>query len=105
MARVGADLKQRIMDSMKNTWNSVYQFTMFHRQDTRSLEAEVDKVLEEQMGEDVPETEESSETDLPVGILNNGRRIDYVLQEAPFEFFNEYIFALTSHVCYWYVFC
>lgn len=27
-----------------------------------------------------------------------------MLQEAPLEFFNEYIFALTSHVCYWYVF-
>ena len=46
-------------------------------------------------------SEEDGQTDLPIGILNNGRRIDYVLQEAPFEFFNEYIFALTSHVCYW----
>lgn len=44
MARVGADLKQRVVDSMKNTWNSFYQFTMFHRQDTKNLEAEVDKV-------------------------------------------------------------
>lgn len=35
------------------------------------------------------------------GIINRGRRIDYVLQEAPIEFFNEYLFALTSHVCYW----
>lgn len=58
-------------------------------------------LINEESTVDVPE--ESSETDLPVGILNNGRRIDYVLQEAPFEFFNEYIFALTSHVCYWYV--
>lgn len=35
------------------------------------------------------------------GRLNGGRRVDYVLQEAPLEFFNEYLFALTSHVCYW----
>ena len=41
------------------------------------------------------------ETDLPLGKLNEARRIDYVLQEAPLEFFNEYLFALTSHVCYW----
>lgn len=52
------------------------------------------------MGADLT-CEEDTVTDLPVGILNNGRRIDYVLQEAPFEFINEYIFALTSHVCYW----
>lgn len=36
-----------------------------------------------------------------VGQLNGGRRIDYVLQEAPLESFNEYLFALSSHVCYW----
>lgn len=39
--------------------------------------------------------------DVKMGQLNGGRRIDYVLQEAPFESFNEYVFALTSHVCYW----
>ena len=27
--------------------------------------------------------------------------IDYVLQEAPLESFNEYVFAVTSHLCYW----
>merc|ERR1719336_991874 len=33
--------------------------------------------------------------------LNAGRRIDFVLQEAPLESFNEYVFAVTSHLCYW----
>lgn len=37
-----------------------------------------------------------------IGKLNGGCRIDYVLQEAPLESFNEYLFALTSHVVYWY---
>lgn len=37
-----------------------------------------------------------------IGKLNGGSRIDYVLQEAPLESFNEYLFALTSHVVYWY---
>lgn len=37
-----------------------------------------------------------------IGKLNGGCRIDYVLQEAPLESFNEYLFALTSHVGYWY---
>ena len=43
------------------------------------------------------------ETVSRIGKLNGGCRIDYVLQEAPLESFNEYLFALTSHVCYWYV--
>lgn len=38
-----------------------------------------------------------------IGKLNGGNRIDYVLQEAPLESFNEYLFALTSHVVYWYI--
>lgn len=46
---------------------------------------------------------DTGETDLALGKLNGGRRIDYVLQEAPLEIINEYLFALTSHVCYWYV--
>ncbi|CAH1183000.1 unnamed protein product [Ceutorhynchus assimilis] len=107
MARVGADLKQKVFDSMKSTWNSFYQLAMFHRSDQPSLEAEVNKNLQNQLEtnqeDDVQlDTEPIEEqTDIPLGQLNKGRRIDYVLQEAPLEFFNEYIFALTSHVCYW----
>lgn len=37
-----------------------------------------------------------------MGMLNGGNRIDYVLQEKPIESFNEYLFALQSHLCYWY---
>lgn len=48
---------------------------------------------------------DTGETDLALGKMNGGRRIDYVLQEAPLEIINEYLFALTSHVCYWYVIC
>uniref|UniRef100_A0A8C7VCD7 DDHD domain containing 2 n=1 Tax=Oncorhynchus mykiss TaxID=8022 RepID=A0A8C7VCD7_ONCMY len=35
------------------------------------------------------------------GMLNGGRRFDYVLQEKPLESFNEYLFAIQSHLCYW----
>jgi hypothetical protein len=41
-------------------------------------------------------------TEEMLGALNAGRRVDYVLQEAPFEMINEYLFAMSSHVCYWY---
>ncbi|KAG8441170.1 hypothetical protein GDO86_006783 [Hymenochirus boettgeri] len=39
--------------------------------------------------------------EISVGMLNGGQRFDYVLQEKPIESFNEYLFALQSHVCYW----
>jgi len=35
------------------------------------------------------------------GNLNCGKRIDYVLQEAPLESINEYIFSVSSHLMYW----
>jgi len=40
-------------------------------------------------------------TPLCVGKLNGGKRIDYVLQEAPLESINEYIFSVSSHLMYW----
>lgn len=106
MARVGADLKQKLIDSVRNTWNSVYQLAHFHKPDNNTLEQEIDKVVEEQLQQAPSMTEQNNDDggdDIKMGYLNGGRRIDYVLQEAPFEYINEYIFALTSHVCYWLV--
>lgn len=107
MWRVGTDLKQRIKESVRSTLNSFYQFTKFHQSSASepNLEEEVDRVLENEISrkttDDLQEEVEQQQTDLSLGLLNKGRRIDYVLQEAPFESFNEYIFALSSHVCYW----
>lgn len=47
--------------------------------------------------------QQSSQRNIKPGILNKGNRVDYVLQEAPIESFNEYLFAVGSHLCYWYV--
>lgn len=41
------------------------------------------------------------ELTIKIGQMNGGNRIDYVLQEKPIESLNEYLFALSSHVCYW----
>lgn len=35
------------------------------------------------------------------GSLNNGGRIDYMLQEKEIENANEYVAALAAHSCYW----
>lgn len=106
MARVGADLKQRVIDSVRATWNTVYQLTMFGRTGEEVLQHEVDAAIASQM-EGRVRTESSCEEDglaatgVSAGQVNQGRRVDYVLQEAPLESFNEYVSAITSHVCYW----
>uniref|UniRef100_A0A1L8DYZ9 Putative phosphatidic acid-preferring phospholipase a1 n=1 Tax=Nyssomyia neivai TaxID=330878 RepID=A0A1L8DYZ9_9DIPT len=115
MVRVGGEIKQRIFDTFRTTVDTVTQLTSLGRADPLAIKSEVDKVLEEQLHLDETQLQQdmnsasssggsdcdAGETDLPLGRLNQSRRIDYVLQEAPLEFFNEYIFALTSHVCYW----
>ncbi|XP_053667726.1 uncharacterized protein LOC128718077 [Anopheles marshallii] len=109
--RVGNDLRQRVTDVFRNTLDTVYALTaMGSKPDSKAIEKEVDKVLQDQLKfETTGSTSnlsgtsdiDSGETTLPLGKLNQTRRVDYVLQEAPFEFINEYLFALTSHVCYW----
>lgn len=104
MARVGADLKHKVFDSMKSTLNSFYQLAMFHKVDPPALEAEVNHKIQSQLAATLEEDEPveiQEETDICLGQLNKGRRIDYVLQESPLEIINEYIFALASHVGYW----
>lgn len=112
MERVKGDLKARIINTFKSTMDTVTQFKAFSRTDTAGIACEVGKVLDEQLqmngqsggGESTQATNsevDPGETDLSLGRLNQGQRIDYVLQEAPLEFFNGYLFALTSHVCYW----
>lgn len=105
MARVGADLKQRLIESVRSTWNTVYQLTTFGRADD-GLEQEVDQVIEKQLERQQTENSPPSfneyyDSDFNAGRLNQGRRIDYVLQEAPFESFIEYASAVRSHVIYW----
>ena len=51
---------------------------------------------------DMTETELNRILSLDFGQLNRGRRLDYVLQERPFEIVNEYVFAITSHGYYWF---
>uniref|UniRef100_A0A182TDW5 DDHD domain-containing protein n=1 Tax=Anopheles melas TaxID=34690 RepID=A0A182TDW5_9DIPT len=110
--RVGNDLRQRVTDVFRNTLDTVYSLTaMGSKPDPKAIQKEVDKVLQDQLKFDATGSTsnlssgtsdvDSGETNLPLGKLNQSRRVDYVLQEAPFEFINEYLFALTSHVCYW----
>uniref|UniRef100_T1JH84 DDHD domain-containing protein n=1 Tax=Strigamia maritima TaxID=126957 RepID=T1JH84_STRMM len=112
LARVGSDLKQMLMDSFKSTWNSINEFAKAHRNSlTAEMEAEMNKMVasvhlshednDESDAESIASQTEVKEENFQVGRLNAGRRFDYVLQEKPIESFNEYLFALQSHMCYW----
>jgi hypothetical protein len=118
MTRVSTDIKSKVMSSFKNVTDTMFAFNPLHRHDQKSIEEQVHEVLEKQLNGEAHgehgETPSNSETPpsspekvsrddpcLSFGKLNQSKRIDFVLQEAPLEFFNEYLFALASHVGYW----
>uniref|UniRef100_A0A667YE56 DDHD domain containing 2 n=1 Tax=Myripristis murdjan TaxID=586833 RepID=A0A667YE56_9TELE len=87
LARMSMDLKNNVLGSLRTAWQS------FARLPVAALPPEPES-------SSVP-AEETEEREIKVGMLNGGRRIDYVLQEKPIESFNEYLFAIQSHLCYW----
>ncbi|KAL4841845.1 hypothetical protein H8958_016819 [Nasalis larvatus] len=113
LSRMGSDLKQGFISSLKSAWQTLNEFARAHTSSTQ-LQEELEKVanqIKEEEEKQVVEAEKvvespdfSKDEDYlgKVGMLNGGRRIDYVLQEKPIESFNEYLFALQSHLCYCY---
>nr|XP_020642169.1 SEC23-interacting protein [Pogona vitticeps] len=112
LSRMGSDLKQGFISSLKSAWQTLNEFARAHTSSTQ-LQAELEKVAhqikeEEEKNEaeaekivESPDFSKDEDLNVKVGLLNGGRRIDYVLQEKPIESFNEYLFALQSHLCYW----
>ncbi|XP_062988801.1 SEC23-interacting protein isoform X2 [Elgaria multicarinata webbii] len=111
LSRMGSDLKQGFISSLKSAWQTLNEFARAHTSSTQ-LQAELEKVAnqikeEEEKDEaeekivESPDFSKDEDLSIKVGLLNGGRRIDYVLQEKPIESFNEYLFALQSHLCYW----
>jgi len=97
MSRVGNDIKQRVMDSLKATLGAVYSVA-------GTITGQVEEAVESELAHQHQQEERSESPVQEVSLesqLNGGRRIDFVLQEAPLESFNEYVFAVTSHLCYW----
>ncbi|XP_057306093.1 phospholipase DDHD2-like isoform X1 [Hydractinia symbiolongicarpus] len=107
LSRVGANLKSGFIDAVNRTWSSINDFAKAHRTGVEQQTEEITgETAESSSSSDV--TQESIDSEIAIkeealdfGVLNNGRRIDYVLQEKPFEVLNEYLFALSSHTCYW----
>ncbi|VDP77522.1 unnamed protein product [Echinostoma caproni] len=111
LARVGSDLKSKLFQSVHSTWRTLQDFALSHRFRPSPNEGHGDDPDESHRlfsQLDIPATENedagscSSEGEMNFNSqLNQGRRIDYVLQEAPLESFSDYIFALGSHAAYW----
>ncbi|CAL8068820.1 unnamed protein product [Calicophoron daubneyi] len=118
LARVGSDLKAKIYQSVQSTWRTLQEFAMAHRLkgpgseksgnshgDEAEDESALNRVLlrlDTQPGERDDEASNVSDAEMNFNCqLNQGRRIDYVLQEAPLECFSDYLFALGSHAAYW----
>ncbi|XP_039994684.1 SEC23-interacting protein [Xiphias gladius] len=111
LSRMGSDLKHGFISSLRSAWQTLNEFARAHTS-TAQLQAELAIVanqIEEQEKQaeeehkipESPEPQKEEEPQVKVGMLNGGHRIDYVLQEKPIESFNEYLFALQSHLCYW----
>lgn len=110
LQHVTADIKTKFLSSMKNVTDTVSALNPLNKSfNPKAIEKEDDQVLNKQLSmEGVEKLESPKDESTPtspckhdMGMLNQGRRFDHVLQEAPLEFFNEYLFALASHV--WYV--
>ncbi|XP_046649715.1 SEC23-interacting protein-like [Daphnia pulicaria] len=107
MARLSADIKERFFGSVRSTWSTVQNFTSFRSMpqsdglDVQCLQEDLDTSTNSDDSAVAEKTTTEADPVIRIGKLNGGCRIDYVLQEAPLESFNEYLFALTSHVVYW----
>uniref|UniRef100_A0AAQ5ZMC0 DDHD domain containing 2 n=1 Tax=Amphiprion ocellaris TaxID=80972 RepID=A0AAQ5ZMC0_AMPOC len=86
LTRMSMDLKNNVLGSLRTAWQS------FARLPVAALPPEAESSVS---------AEQTEQPEIKMGMLNEGRRIDYVLQEKPIESFNEYLFAIQSHLCYW----
>uniref|UniRef100_A0A6J0SZH9 Triacylglycerol hydrolase DDHD2 n=1 Tax=Pogona vitticeps TaxID=103695 RepID=A0A6J0SZH9_9SAUR len=108
LTRMSMDLKNNLLGSLKMAWQSFTRTSLpaVEAGATGDTEHEVeDEANSKKQPEEKPEESATPVKEEPapvnVGMLNGGHRIDYVLQEKPIESFNEYLFALQGHLCYW----
>ncbi|XP_038593668.1 SEC23-interacting protein isoform X2 [Micropterus salmoides] len=111
LSRMGSDLKHGFISSLRSAWQTLNDFARAHTASAQlqaelaivanQIEEQEKQAQEEQKIPESPEPQREEEPQVKMGMLNGGNRIDYVLQEKPIESFNEYLFALQSHLCYW----
>lgn len=112
LGRMGQELKQGIMRSVRLAIGSVQRFAQQHwhqeQENASQVEEDVKNMTEQILNQNGASTDHddtasvaSEDPFIGIGRLNGGKRIDHVLQERPLESFNDYLFAFQSHLCYW----
>ncbi|NXI47887.1 DDHD2 Phospholipase, partial [Galbula dea] len=105
LTRMSVDLKNNLLGSLRVAWQSFTRAPLpAVEAATADAEVEAEPGAEKQpdtKAEEAPPAVKEEPPLINVGRLNGGNRIDYVLQEKPIESFNEYLFALQGHLCYW----
>ncbi|KAM6395539.1 triacylglycerol hydrolase DDHD2 [Rhynochetos jubatus] len=105
LTRMSVDLKNNLLGSLRVAWQSFTRAPLpAVEAASTDAEAEAEDGVEKQPDTKPDETPAAVKEEavlINVGRLNGGNRIDYVLQEKPIESFNEYLFALQGHLCYW----
>ncbi|NWH50948.1 DDHD2 Phospholipase, partial [Fregata magnificens] len=105
LTRMSVDLKNNLLGSLRVAWQSFTRAPLpAVEAASTDAEAEAEASTEKQPDtkpDEMPAAVKEEASLINVGRLNGGNRIDYVLQEKPIESFNEYLFALQGHLCYW----
>ncbi|XP_020776576.1 phospholipase DDHD2 [Boleophthalmus pectinirostris] len=106
LTRMGMDIKNNVLGSLRTAWQSFARLPVAALPPVEAGDSSIEGNLQDAQGECVEaefpvSPEEPEQPQIKMGMLNGGRRIDYVLQEKPIESFNEYLFAIQSHLCYW----
>ncbi|KAF1531141.1 UNVERIFIED_CONTAM: Phospholipase DDHD2, partial [Eudyptes pachyrhynchus] len=105
LTRMSVDLKNNLLGSLRVAWQSFTRAPLpAVEAASTDAEAEAEAGVEKQPDtkpDETPAAVKEEASLVNVGRLNGGNRIDYVLQEKPIESFNEYLFALQGHLCYW----
>jgi len=104
LTRMGNEWRDRALTSYRAVVKSLSDFARSHRsqeEEEQALSEEMKAMIAASSGAEEDNYSTMTDEEILVGSLNGGRRVDYVLQEAPFESFNDYLFALSSHACYW----
>lgn len=106
LTRMSMDIKNNVLGSLRTAWQSFARLPVAALPPVEAEETALEGNLQEVRGgcteaESPVLVNQPEQPEIKVGMLNGGRRIDYVLQEKPIESFNEYLFAIQSHLCYW----
>lgn len=95
---------RKFLDETRRTQKNMIEAVEKGIMDIGLIDASTDGLVED--GEDDEDASSISSSDskyqaVQCGNLNQGRRIDYMLQEKEIENANEYVFALSAHSSYW----